>query len=246
MNDELTGWISLHRKTLESRVFANEGLLKVWIYCLLKANHDTAFVPMNTGRGETEVEVKPGQFIFGRNIAARELSMNSSTVYKRMKKLESMKNINIQSNTHYSLVSVCNWATYQENKKDKEQAKGQPSNNQVTTKYQPSNTNNNDNNDNNENNIYGADFLVYPKTVKECQDAGYTAGVTPEQAEIFFHKMKAASWLQYHKNSDQYLPIKNWLNMMVYHAKMGWLNSDNRSGQNGKQEHVPQYLTTEL
>jgi len=126
-------------------VFQNEGLLKVWIWCLAKANHETVFVPITTGRGSTVVEVGPGQFIFGRKTAAQELSMNESTLYKRMQILKKHKNVTMQSNTHYSIVSIINWQPYQE-RKEKSNRQGID---QVTTKEQPSNTNNNDNNENN-------------------------------------------------------------------------------------------------
>lgn len=165
------GWIALHRKLLDSRVFANEGLLKVWIYCLCRANHEKNYVPITTGKGETEVEVKPGDFIFGRNAAAKDLKMNPSTVYKRMQKLENMGNINIKSNSHYSIVSICNWLTYQDNVKQKEQAKEQPSNNQVTGREQASNTDNNVNNDKNENNDNKKSVITIVHDVPNASDS---------------------------------------------------------------------------
>lgn len=147
------GWIKLHRKLLDSQVFANEGLLKVWIYCLCRANHDVSYVPITTGKGTTEVKVDKGQFIFGRKSSAKDLGMNQSTLYKRLKKLEKLGNCNTQSNSHYTLVTICNWETYQDSKKPLEQGKEQPSNNQVTTREQPSNTDKNDNNYKNEKKI---------------------------------------------------------------------------------------------
>ena len=138
--NERAGFIFLHRRLIDSRVFQSEGLLKVFIWCLLKSNHDEAWVPITTGRGTTEVRLKPGQFIFGRKTAAKELKMNPNTVYKRIQKLQQLFIISVKSNTHYSIITIMNWDTYQTQKNK--------SNNQVSTKYQPSNTNNNDNNDN--------------------------------------------------------------------------------------------------
>ena len=69
------GWIKLHRKAINSMAFQDEGLWKVWTWCLMKANHQKAWVPMQTGIGATVVEVQPGQFVYGRNSAARELRM---------------------------------------------------------------------------------------------------------------------------------------------------------------------------
>lgn len=91
------GYIKLYRRLLDSACFQNEGLLKIWIWCLLKANHETAWVPFKTGKGSSVVKIEPGQFIFGRKSAAKELKMDESTVYKRMKYLEKLKNITIQS-----------------------------------------------------------------------------------------------------------------------------------------------------
>ena len=133
-------WVKLHTQLLDSRVFANEGLLKVWIYCLCRTNRSKAFVPIRTGRGETEIEIQPGQFLFGRNEAAKKLKMNPSTVWKRMIKLKNMGNVDIQSGSHFSLVTICNWETYQYVPNEKEQSKEQASNRQGTGKEQASNT----------------------------------------------------------------------------------------------------------
>ncbi|HIA6871830.1 TPA: DnaD domain protein, partial [Staphylococcus aureus] len=35
----MTGWIKLHRKLLDSPIFQNEKLFKVFAYCLMKASH---------------------------------------------------------------------------------------------------------------------------------------------------------------------------------------------------------------
>jgi len=65
---------------MRSRVFQNEGLFKIWMWCLLKANHKGQWIIIKTGRGTTEVWIEPGQFIFGRLTAAKELKMKPSTV----------------------------------------------------------------------------------------------------------------------------------------------------------------------
>ena len=137
------GYLKLYRRTLESQVFQNEGLLKVWIWCLLKANHKKKWVTLKTGRGETEVEVLPGQFIFGRKAAAKELKMKESTIRDRVKKLTNMRNLDTKPATHYTLITIVNWHTYQpvEKKADSKD------DNQPTTNRQPTTTNKNDKND---------------------------------------------------------------------------------------------------
>ena len=122
-------WVKLWRKSVDSQAFQNEGLWKVWSWCLMKANHAEAWFPLETGRGTTEVHLQPGQFLFGRKVAARELKMAESTVWGRMRKLEKMGNIAIKSDTHYSIITIRNWFKYQSTKNENRQ----PSNNQATT-----------------------------------------------------------------------------------------------------------------
>ncbi|HQB35861.1 MAG TPA: hypothetical protein PLY11_14080 [Syntrophorhabdus sp.] len=138
------GWICLHRKLLGSRVFHNPYLLKIWIWCLLRANHKDEWVAMISGKRSIEVHIHPGQFIFGRDSAAKDLKMTPSGTWKRIKKLEMIGNLNIESNSQYSIISIVNWNSYQE-VFEKGNSKG---NYRGTGKEQPSNTDNNDNNDN--------------------------------------------------------------------------------------------------
>ncbi|MCF8082887.1 MAG: helix-turn-helix domain-containing protein [Deltaproteobacteria bacterium] len=114
------GFIKVWRKALESRAFQNESLWKIWCWCLLKASHKRRWMQMKTGKGTVEVEIHPGQFIFGRDSAARELHMKPSTVRNRMKKLKKMGNLDIKSDSQFSVVSVMNWHTFQVCEKGKD------------------------------------------------------------------------------------------------------------------------------
>jgi hypothetical protein len=107
------GWVPFFRKSLKSQVFQNEKLWKVWSWSLLKATYAEYWVSVKTGKGTTEVHLLPGQFIFGRTAAAKELAMKGSTVYGLMGKLKKMQNLDIQSNSHYSVVTITNWSFYQ-------------------------------------------------------------------------------------------------------------------------------------
>ena len=221
MNDD-SGWVKLHRKILESRVFKNEGLFKVWMYCLCRANHQKCFVPIRTGRGVTEVEVNPGEFIFGRKSASIDLDMNESTVQKRMKKLESMGYLIMQSNTHYSIVSICNWETYQDNDIKKEQQKYQPSNNQVTTKYQPSNTDKNDKNDKNDkkNILFENFWKMYDKKKGKADASRKWDKLSQKDIDLIFkHVPKYVNDtpdVKYRKDASTYLNQKVWLDELDY------------------------------
>lgn len=122
----MEGWIKLYRKLLSSKIFNNEKILKIWIWCLLKASSQE----YETLVGMTNIKLERGQFVFGRKKAAEELKMNENTIYKYMKVLEKEQNINIKSNNKYSVVTIEKWGQYQFN----EEISNSKSNNKITTK----------------------------------------------------------------------------------------------------------------
>lgn len=128
----MSTWLKLHRQITDSRVFQNEGLLKVWLWCLCKASWCDRWVTVRTGRGTTEIHLKAGQFIFGRKSAAKELKMKPSSVRNRLDKLSDIRNLDIQPDSHYSVVTICNWALYQQDDGDNGQASGQATDRQRT------------------------------------------------------------------------------------------------------------------
>jgi hypothetical protein len=111
MND---GWIKLHRKLLDGRIFQDPALLKVWVWCLLRAGHADRWIPVKTGRGETTVHLKRGQFIFGRHSASRDLKLPPSTVRDKMQVLCGLEAIALKSDTHFTIVTIINYEVYQE------------------------------------------------------------------------------------------------------------------------------------
>lgn len=205
------GWIKLYRKTMDSRVFRNADLFKVWIWCLLKANHQTEWISVKTGRGAIEVQVNPGQFIFGRKTAAKELNMPMSSVRNRMAKLKDLGNLDTKEDTHYTLVSVVNWAPYQS---DDEKRTGK-----WTGKGQPKDTNKNDKND--KKIIYSCDFFsVDEKSHKEYQEAYPNTEPLAEYA-------KMAVWLKANpskRKTQRGYPrfITNWLARANSENKETW------------------------
>lgn len=133
----------------------------------MKANHAHKIVPLKVGIGFTEVEVKRGQFIFGRNKAEDALGIDGSTIYKHLQKLEEWGNISIDSNNQYSIVTICKYDEYQDAYSEEEQ----PSSSQVTTKEQQSSSrvtqtrsyNNDKNNKNNKNNTNSESLEMFER-----------------------------------------------------------------------------------
>jgi DNA-binding Lrp family transcriptional regulator len=94
---------------------------------------------VKVGTGQTEVKLQPGQFIFGRKAASKDLHIPQSTVWKRMLKLENMQNLNIQRNSKYSIINIINWNFYQGN----EEISDSQEDKQGTGREQVGNTDNN-------------------------------------------------------------------------------------------------------
>ena len=115
-------YIKLNRSLLESYSFANPNHLKIWIWMLLKANFKNAFVPINIGRGFITIEVKRGQLIFGRNKAEKELNINGNTIYRIIKQFEELGQIKVEANSHFSLITICKYDSYQGQINESEQA----------------------------------------------------------------------------------------------------------------------------
>ena len=157
----MTGWIKLHRKLLDSPIFQNEKLFKVFAYCLMKASHKehTQLV------GRRVVHLQKGQFVFGRKRASEELRLKESTVRDYVKLLEKLGTIDIKSDNKFSVITVINWAVYQndeeisDSKNDKKPTTNQHQmDNKSTTNQQQINTNKNVKNEKNV--VVGDDFAT--------------------------------------------------------------------------------------
>ena len=131
----MDGFIFLHRKLLDSRLFKNEGLLKLWVWILLRANHQDKWFQIETGRGVSEINCQRGELIVGRNKASKELDMSPSRFYSLLTKLKRLKKVELDPCSHYTKIKVIKYSEYQGVIKDTKQA----SNKQETSKQQASN-----------------------------------------------------------------------------------------------------------
>ncbi len=162
----MDGYIRLYRKILDNPVFQNERLLKVFIWCLLKATYKERDILV----GLQCVKLQPGQFVYGRLKAAQELKIKPSTLNDHMHTLNRLQIINIKSNNKFSVITVENWALYQ---LDMEETDNK-SNNKATAKQQQADTNKKDKKDKKEKkNIYTAEFeafySIYPNAFNKPQ-----------------------------------------------------------------------------
>ena len=182
----------------------------------MKASHKEIWIPVRTGIGFTQVQILPGQFIFGRHEAAKELKMRPGSVRNRMEKLKNIGNLDIKPDKHFSLISIINWDSYQSyiNEVDNQV------DNHRTTTGQPQDTNKNVKNDKNVKNK-GIDVLVSKKKPKTSYPTDNEFILSLKDLYSYvdinqeLNKMKA--WLMTPKGMGRQLNrrfIVNWLNKL--------------------------------
>ena len=116
------GYIFTYRELMNKPIFEDPWLLKIWLWCLFKAS----YVPQKFLKGNTVIELERGQFIFGREEAANELSSSShkispSSFYRKMKLLEKLGSISLNVNSHGTLATIVNYDIYQPSGENGEQ-----------------------------------------------------------------------------------------------------------------------------
>lgn len=206
------GYVRLYRNLINSQIFQNEKLLKIFIWCLLKATYKerTQIV------GRTSIELKEGQFIFGRNKAALELDMPPSTLWDYMKLLKNMKTISIKSNNKYSIVTIEKWEIYQSKDQNNDKESNYKTDNKSTSNGKQIDINNKeykvDNDKNKEiynrvitrlNEKANKNYKSNTNSTVSCIEARLQEGFTEED----FYKVidtKCNEWL-YNDTMNQYL-----------------------------------------
>ncbi|MFB5349402.1 DnaD domain-containing protein [Enterococcus faecalis] len=112
-----TGYVKLYRKVMDSFVWTNPYMYKLWNLCLMKASHENRKFLFN-GK---EIWLNSGEFVTGRDAITfemnkgvkREHQVNSGSVWRWLKRFEKEGMLNIKSTTKYSVISINNWDDYQ-------------------------------------------------------------------------------------------------------------------------------------
>jgi hypothetical protein len=128
---------------MDSSIWQDPDLCRLWIYCLLKATHKNKKQLVE----KQEVNLKPGQFITGRfklqadfnNGLPPRKQVRDTTLWSWLKKLQDFEKIDIKPHTKYSIVTVLNWGEYQETLT----TEPQQTDNKLTTEPQQTDTNKN-------------------------------------------------------------------------------------------------------
>jgi biotin operon repressor len=135
------GWILLSRNLLKWGWFDKSEMVHLWIYLLLAAN-----VESKKWHGVT---VERGQIVTGRKKLKAATGISEQTIRTCLQRLQDTGEITIKSTKQYTLITICNYADYQDYDPNNQPTTNQQStNNQPTTNQQLTTTitiNNNNN-----------------------------------------------------------------------------------------------------
>ena len=131
----MDGWLKLYRSILDSAVFQDSEVLKVWIWLLC----NVAFEQHDTICYGKVIHLKPGQIATGRKKIAQCTDLNENKVYRALTALKSLGNIEIKATNKYSIITVVNWDKYQD-ENGKRTSSEQQTNSKTTTEEQQDNS----------------------------------------------------------------------------------------------------------
>lgn len=104
------GYVRLWRKSLDAGWIKNHKLWVFWTWCLLKASHKEYDAIVGLQR----VNLFPGQFVFGLKKAAEETGLTIREIRTIIDFLKKSENLTIKTTNKFSVITIVNWHTYQE------------------------------------------------------------------------------------------------------------------------------------
>ena len=105
----MSGYIKLYRSLLEWEWYSDKNVCRLFIYCLLKANHKA-----EKWHGQ---EIKAGQFITSYENLAKSTGLTSQQIRTALNKLKTTGEITNKTTSRYSIITVNNWNLFQQDNK---------------------------------------------------------------------------------------------------------------------------------
>ncbi len=233
----MSGWIKLHRKTLENPIIMQDKeYLAVWIFLLLNATHAEYDVMFEGKR----ITLQKGQLITGRKTISKKLDISESKVQRILKSFENEQQIEQQTTSRNRLISILNWDAYQQI----EQLNEQQVNNKRTTSEQQVNTNKNNKNIKNERiyNIPASEETSSADTAKASKHKyGKYKNVLLKDEELQTLKDEYENWEELIKYLDEYIEMKGYKAKSHYLCIKKWV-VDAVTKQKPKQGNLNQNL----
>ena len=213
----------MHRKITQWEWYTDANTMRVFLHLILLANHKET-----RWRGEI---IQRGQVLTGLDQLARELKLSKMKIRVAIEHLISTGEITNKSTNKYRIVTINNYASYQDKKERKQQAKQQAVEHSNNIQITASNNDNNDNKKTISYEIEGAkqkNHSFVPPTIEEAVFFFCSNGWQESEAKLFWHHFNSNGWKVGGK-----APMKSWES-----AAHKWIGNGNKfnDNSNGKQQ----------
>lgn len=106
----MVGWIKLHRKFSEWEWYNKSEMVHLFIHLLVTANFEK--------KSWQGITVLRGQVVTGRKELSVKTGISEQSLRTCLKRLENTGEILIKSTSNYSIITVCNYESYQSEEKE--------------------------------------------------------------------------------------------------------------------------------
>lgn len=119
------GWIKTYRKLQEWEWYTDSHMVHLFIHLLLEANH--------RDRRWRGITIKRGQVLTSRGKLSFETGISERTIRTCLKRLKATNEVTIQSTNRFTLITICNYGSYQVEENGGDQQSDQPSDQRPTS-----------------------------------------------------------------------------------------------------------------
>ena len=217
------GFIVLWRKFTGTSFYKDSYAVHLAIHLIIEANHEPKKFLFN-GKEET---LSRGQLISGRLTLADETGIPPSTVYRKLELFRNIGFLDIKSNSKFSVITICNYSTYQDIKSKDGQHIGQPADSGRTASGQRTDSQRTQTTIQPLNNLtikpLKTNKVFIAPTLKQVKE--YCIEIkTKIDPEVFFHTYESQGWIKQNGR-----PVLNWKSTIKT-----WEKRDERTNTNQK------------
>jgi len=133
-----TGYVALHRNLMDHPLWQQLPIewLKVWLCILMRAN----FKPSRWWSGSAFVELPAGAFVTSIDKLSGLALVSHRQVRGALGFLEKAGSVTRQTTNKYTVITICNWDTYQKSKPADDTQDGKPATSGRQTNDKPATT----------------------------------------------------------------------------------------------------------
>ncbi len=123
------GYVRVYRSLLDWEWYDDDACVRLMLHLILSVNWES-----KEWHGQT---ILPGQTVTSMEKLGEKLRLSRSAVRRAMDKLKATGEITVQTNNHWTTVTLANWGEYQEVQPTTGRQKSRPTTNQQPTNNRP-------------------------------------------------------------------------------------------------------------